>query len=240
MKSDQFSQFSDSVFLNAARTPAKCLLALLITAAAPAATINWGTPTAVSTTIGNSSQVRTDGTLIQAFNGVTTAQTPADFDVTVNGQSFVGTQDIFSESGAGVGGTSDLWLGGNTGDAAYNTLLSTVDYGGPASQTLTLPLGGGSLIVGQEYLVQIWFVDDRAASNSRVMRFGDGNGNNVDLNDQFVVGTFIASGTTQSLFAEAQGFARAHINAIQLRAIPEPSVSLLGGLGALALLRRRK
>lgn len=62
----------------------------------------------------------------------------------------------------------------------------------------------------------------------------------VDLNDQFAVGTLIASGTTQSLFAEAQGFARAHINAIQLRAIPEPSVSLLGGLGALALLRRRK
>lgn len=77
-------------------------------------------------------------------------------------------------------------------------------------------------------------------TNGRVMTFGDGLGNTVDLNGQFAIGTFTASGTTQDLTALANGFGQAHINAFQVRAVPEPSSAALLGLAGFALILRRR
>jgi hypothetical protein len=58
----------------------------------------------------------------------------------------------------------------------------------------------------------------------------------------FVTGTFTANATTQDfLFTDTSPTqSTTLLNAFQLRAIPEPSAALLGGLGMLALLRRRR
>ncbi|WP_338688270.1 sulfatase-like hydrolase/transferase [Haloferula helveola] len=197
------------------RVAIACWLTSLHVVTLHAAPIVWGTPTAVSTGAGNSSDVSTNGTLVEAINALSTGDPLTN--TTINGVLFTGSQSIFSEDPASAAGV-DLSSGTNGGDPGYDTMLSTVDYGAPASQTVSI--GGGALSVGAEYEIQIWFVDDRASTDGRVMRFGDGLGNNVDLNDQFVIGSFTADATSQTLFAEAQGFARAHISGYQLRLLP--------------------
>ncbi len=215
---------------------ATALAIITASAMANAAVITWGTATAITTGTGNSSDVLTTGTLHYAVNG-DASSTASLGDQTVNGVLFDSVQ--------GTNFADDLWT--TTGDAAYDALLSRANnnLGGP-SVTLALGSGTGPLGVipaltnGQQYLIQVWFADNRSGFDSRVMTFGDGNGNNVNLNDQFVVGTFTASGTTHNLLATANSFGQAHINALQIRAIPEVSSAMLGALGCLALLRRRR
>ena len=220
------------------KTTATATLLALIAASsmANAAVITWGAATAITTGAGNSSDVLTTGTLHYAVDGEGSTSGNGSAQ-TVNGVQF-------NTVAAGDGGGIDLWSPTPAGDTEYNTLLSFANNGlGGASVTLALGSGTGPLGVipaltnGQLYLIQVWYADDR---NSRVMTFGDGNGNNVNLNDQFVVGTFTASGTTQNLLASANSFGQAHINALQIRAIPEPTSAMLGALGCLALLRRRR
>jgi hypothetical protein len=62
---------------------------------------------------------------------------------------------------------------------------------------------------------------------------------------QFAIGTFTASGTTQAfLLSEPGGDFNPLINALQVRAVPEPSLTLLGcavaAAGGLALRRRSR
>jgi len=218
--------------------------AVICAASSQAATITWGSATAVSTGSGNSSDVSITGTPHHAINGEPSS---APFgDQIVNGVTFVSTQ------GAGGPGAYDAWSGGNSGDTTYDNLLSRAHFnlGGP---TVNLSLGDGSavggsaLVDGQDYQIQIWFVEDRTTGspslNSRVMTFGDtsgGGGNTVNLNDQYVIGTFTAVGTTQDLYAAANGFGQAHISALQIREVPEPTSTALLGLGGLALVLRRR
>ena len=181
---------------------------------AQAAVINWGSATAVGTGGGNSSDVSVTGSLVEAFNAQPNDATAAN--VTVNGVTFMGTTALLNadpKNGEGV----DLSAGTHGGDAAYDALLSELEYGG--SPAATIVIGGGALLSGSQYEVQVWFVDDRVDFDSRVMRYGDGNGNTVDLNDQFSMGTFRADGTTQSLTLAPQGFGQAHISAYQVRSL---------------------
>ncbi|MFK7909712.1 MAG: PEP-CTERM sorting domain-containing protein [Akkermansiaceae bacterium] len=221
------------------KTHITCIAALVAgTALAPAAVITWGTATAVDATATGGSQVSTSGTVVEAFNagGGTTGTT------TVNGVVFTNTgTDILSGDFNGPGGTAtdDAWTAGGA-DANYDTLLSTNEYGG-GGDFFTINVGGGSLAATQQYELQVWFVDDRTGTDSRVMRFSDATvGNFSDLNDQFVIGTFTADGTSQTLGLDAQDFGNAHISAYQLRAVPEPSSAALLGLGGLALIMRRR
>jgi hypothetical protein len=59
------------------------------------------------------------------------------------------------------------------------------------------------------------------------------------LSGQFVVGTFTADATSQELtMTRNTDFGVA--NALTVGVIPEPSAALLGGLGLLGLLHRRR
>jgi hypothetical protein len=104
------------------------------------------------------------------------------------------------------------------------------------------------LTVNQEYLVQVWAVDmrnnstvngyytlalDGGTPSGSLEYFGPGGGVS-----SYVVGRFTADSTSGTL---ALGDAyRPQVNAIQLRAIPEPaSLGMLGAAAAAMLLRRR-
>ena len=184
------------------------LIIILLTAQTGfAAIITWGSPTLVST----ESDVSTNGILEQAVN---CAADTIENNVTVNGVVF--------EPGDFLEGTDngDLFNGA-TGSADYDQLLSNVDFGG--GMDVTISIGDGNLVAGDFYEVQVWFVDTRLAGNpsldTRVMTIGDGEGNNVDLNDEFAIGTFTADGTDQPLQLITNNFGNAHITAFQVRRV---------------------
>ena len=194
------------------------LIIILLTAQTGfAAIITWGSPTLVST----ESDVSTNGILEQAVN---CAADTIENNVTVNGVVFE-PGDFLDESNNG-----DLFIGATTGSADYDQLLSNFDLGGGTD--VTISIGDGNLVAGDFYEVQVWFVDTRLSGNpsndTRVMTIGDGEGNNVDLNDEFAIGTFTADGTDQPLQLITNNFSNAHITAFQVRKVvsnPEVEIS---------------
>lgn len=180
-----------------------------------AAPITWGPaldtidPTVVETT----------GTLVEAINGSRTTGV-----ITVNGVNFSPSDALLSNSAANVG-----LSGSTTLDPGLDALLNAVEFGGGTSTSITV--GGGALVTGQTYSIQIFWTDLRS---TRVMTYGDGEGNTVDVSSigapgtfgQFVIGTFEADGPTQTLSLTTNGFANAHINGYQIRsAFPAATIS---------------
>jgi hypothetical protein len=131
-----------------------------------------------------------------------------------------------------------------TGD--YKEFLQRNSYASSSnSSTGTLTLN--DLTPMQQYMVQIWSNDSRGGALNQLVTFTAGNAVSLDRNTtgtsgygQWVIGTFTADATTQSITVSNslnQGLA---LNGLQVRTIPEPSATLFGGLGMLMLLRRRR
>jgi len=210
------------------------------------ALITFGAPVNIAT----DTDVSTAGTFVSAFHASST--TP----VTVNGVTFAGTTtSSFTTAmtfGTGAGsltftpGTGDAFNGyanaaGNTpsGSAAYNSLISSAFYF-RTTETLTF----NNLTIGQAYQFQ-YFNQDLGNSTGRVTTLSDlgTTANTVSLGNnpgQYVLGTFTASGTTENIGLSVSNLG--YFNAIELRAVPEPSTYALmfGGLGVLAVVWRRK
>jgi hypothetical protein len=216
-------------------------MVILSSSISHAAVITWGTATDVVAT----TDVSTAGTSVGAFN--LAARSADTATVAVNGVTFTGLTSPSPLTNTGAAAPNQL-NGGTSGNANYNTLLNTAAFGGGTSTTMTL--GGGNLVSGEDYLIQVWFVEERTtgspALNTRVMTYGDGNGNTVNLGGtvgllgQYAIGTFTADGPNQTLTLATNGFAQSHLTAYQIRLIPEPSVALLSALSAFALGRRRR
>jgi len=204
----------------------------LAASSSQAATITWGS----ATTISSSTDVSTAGTAVYAtyFSGVGAAPATA----VVNGVTF-------DKQGTGTGnitittGIANASIGtGSVTDTAYQKILDAPWYD---IETATLT----GLTNGQQYQVQVWSQDPRY-NNATVTTISGGPSLAIDSDfgsassgfGQFAIGTFTASGTTQDIaFGDADN---GIVNAISLRAIPEPSAALLGGIGMLCLLRRRR
>ncbi|MGJ8650175.1 MAG: discoidin domain-containing protein [Opitutaceae bacterium] len=187
---------------------------LLLAGAAQAAVITWGTPTDYSAP----SDVRADGVLVEAFNltGIVGAASP-----TVNGVTFVANSTILPDDA-----TTDF-LDGDTGDADYNQLLNSLDYG----STTSFQFGGGNLESGKDYIIQAWYVDERSSSDARAMQFGDGNGNlSGEVNDQYVVGTFTANGNNQTITIAGTS-SSPHFTAYQIRDLSSAIATLSTSAG---------
>ena len=128
----------------------------------------------------------------------------------------------------------------NTAHSFFGSTAATVSLSG-----LT-PLG--------EYRVQVLVMDARnnPAVIGRTVEFDginqgvygnhDVTGNSYG-NGLLVTGTFTADAATQNFTSEVFSGATSKgwlLNAVVVQSVPEPSTALLGGLGALALLRRRR
>lgn len=158
----------------------------------------------------------------------------------------------FTDPGSNVtwGGQTQNGIGSATGTTGnYATFLSSDSYNGGPSLGSSGTLNLNNLISGQEYMVQLWSSDSRNGAYNQLVTFTAGNAVSLNRNTtgtsntgsgQWVIGTFTADAVTQVITVNnnlGQGLA---LNGLQVRTIPEPSAALLGGLGMLALLRRRR
>ena len=203
-----------------------------------AAPIAWGPATAISNSVGNSSDVSTNGTLVEAFSGRVSGDPSTN--QTVNGVLFTPTTNLLPNDNVS---NLEFSASTNSGDLAYDRILSSADFGGGTSPTIVIGDGDGNstvtgtglLQVGEQYEIQVWFVDERVGSETRAMSFGSSASDPlVTLKGQFAIGTFTADASTQDLYMATNGFAQAHINAYQIRQIsgvgPVPVLSSASGV----------
>jgi hypothetical protein len=231
---------------------------LALAAGAQAATIAWTTsgltgPSDVRpTTVNETSLIAHVPVAASAVtvNGVafSTATTGGGVTMAVNWPAIVSGTDANSQLGTNV-----ATIGGS---AEYKDLLEGTRWtftGSPITPpTITISFSG--LTMNQKYELRVWAADYRSFGINRYVSVNGGT-TNVDYNATdtantttgggFFTGVFTADATTQSFTLTGyktgqQNDAAAQYNALQLSAIPEPGSALLGGLGILALLRRRR
>ncbi|MBI1367868.1 MAG: PTPA-CTERM sorting domain-containing protein [Planctomycetes bacterium] len=219
--------------LTATVTAVLCLaIASMFTTPVDAAVITWGAVDGTDAI----SDISTSGILVTAVNAGGAS------NQTVNGVTFV-TSNTAPLGMAASGMLIGTVAGFSAGDPIFNMLNSVSFGGGTGTTSINLAVTNGLM-----YQIQLFYADRRNGNESRVMRYGDGNGNNVDVlggtnagnvMGRNVLGTFTAIGSTQTITMAPQGFGNSHINAYQLRLIPTPT-ALLAGLTLMGLLAMRK
>jgi hypothetical protein len=180
------------------------------------------------------------GSTIEAINGT---ETNAG-SITVNGVEFDNSTNLLSKAGF-VGALTNS----TTGDSSYDAFLNSFDHGNGSDLT-TLTIGGGNLIDGVTYYIQLWLTDLRP--NGREMSFADNYGNSSVLIangnglGQYVIGEFTATGDTQELSLDALNSNNAHITGYQIRLsdgsatlVSEPSTFVIVALALIGFASRR-
>jgi hypothetical protein len=235
-------------------------LAALSPLAVQGAVITWATPQNIS----GDSDVLTQGTLVLAenlgkvpttttVNGVTVTAAPG-YTTGGTGSNPMGSV-YFSSGGASANDAafgSTFYTNFAALSTAYQTLLAPTLYSlGTGFKNSSLQ----NLTVGKKYAVQIFVQNMRGDANSSTVIWDGANltGNSVTLSPttnivgfgdkangrgQYVIGTFTADATSQSLTLSGAG--TSIFNAYQVRAVPEPtSLALFSGVAGVFLFRRR-
>ena len=231
--------------------------AMTVASVAQAASISWGTPTQIAGT----SDVSTNGTLVQALNFVgTSAQT-------VNGVTFAsapvvllqpdanpqiwGDVTLSSKPGTWTQFVSQIGSTATTGDTAYDDLLEPAMFERqPAHGGDTLTID--NLASGVNYEIQIWSNDSRniGVLAGRVTTLEDITSGSVVTVPQnaglatlgsYVTGTVTGDGTPLEIHLDTVASSWL-LNAMQIRevVVPEPTSLALGLVSMMGLLVSRR
>ena len=193
---------------------------------------------------------------VQEITGDTTEIIDTGEDSSINtvtifdldGYNLTGPDPISDVSGTGGDITTSSGLFTSTD---YDSALNSFDYN-------FADILSSGLEVGETYYIQFFYSDQRHdAYDNRTMIFDDGNGNSATLSSdgQYVIGEFVADGTSQELNITG-GVSEAHLNLIVFATtsstapgvgtdnnpgttVPEPSSMLLLLLGTAGLLSKR-
>jgi len=229
------------------------VIAALAAAPAAQAAIIWDN--VITYVAGTNNPVSTDVN-IEGVTILAVQQNGAGAGNTVNGVVFTNTttqNNVTFERTTGLSSTFDgfvssgVLVDGTTDPTPYRSLLMGAWYG---SNPATFTLSG--LTPNQEYLVQVWTSDIRVGLGGNAYNYLTMNGTDNTNPPQMlfynngtgstVVGRFTATGTSVSFNQDATGSHNQYgqVNAIQLRAIPEPTSSGLLGAAAVGMLLRRR
>ncbi|MGB1259833.1 MAG: FN3 associated domain-containing protein, partial [Akkermansiaceae bacterium] len=187
------------------------ILCLLLVCRISAAEITWGVPQSITGTL---SDFDTVGTPVYQWNAGNNSVTidPSGMNLTfVQGALFNGS--VFN-------GVDPHNRGG---DGNYEALLSTMSH---TSSNASLNLTG--LTVGHQYRLQLWMADTRSCCQGRKKTYDSGPATTAVILDsgppsQYVIGTFIADATTQTLRFRGSGAAHPQYNALALRTLGPPT-----------------
>jgi len=225
----------------------------LVRAGAEGSVINWGTPSAIS----GDTDVRTDGSLVAAFNmngnavnvngvpfaswtfpSMATTTTMGNFTITESPGHLLAYSTLGSASAPFANLSSN-----------YQTLLSSA-VSSDDNNTISLTIN--NLILGQQYEFQWWLNASQyngtgsgfrtTASAPLPVTLDDNTSNAIGGVGQTVVGTFTAGDVFETItFTGVDSTQAPTINAFQLRAVPEPSsLALLALATCLATAARRR
>lgn len=221
----------------------------LIATAAAWSSLSVGTPPAAAATLGWTAapvtgvdDVRTDGTLLYAFDFAGQAFEDEGRTVELNGVPFASENvNPGALNGTGGGqlkllnfdrGVNDLYRSDDPPFAdlpdAYQTLLTGAKYqaAAPSQAQPTLQLTG--LRAGTRYVVQIWGSDPRGTGSDRHLMLAGGGDRRIDLNldpenaegglPAFATAEFVADGPTQDVVID--GGVSVNVAALQVRRLP--------------------
>jgi hypothetical protein len=211
------------------------VMAALVLAQPALAAVIFTQSTMDTTAAGTGAEILNNGTLVEANHfGTAPITLAAAGPVTLdNGLTFGNSTSSFTIGGPQNATNTDAKnFTPAVTNAAFNAFADTyiwIAYSGSVS-TITIP----GLTVGQEYRLQMISF---GSSNAGINVEGDGavwsNSNSLFTAD------WVAADTQADIVITRIGD-EVNFNGYALHAIPEPSAALLGGLGALALLRRRR